>query len=64
MLNQHYTTKEIAEKLGVSVVTVIQMFSQEPGVFFLGGINKTRRTRNEIRIPEDVLERVYKRRVR
>lgn len=64
MIQQHYTTKQVADAWAVSPKTVERLFNGEPGVLFLGGINKTRRTRNEIRIPAEVVERVYKRRTR
>lgn len=60
----HYTASQVADKWNVSRMTVYRLFNNEPGVLILGGLSSKRRTRNEIRIPEDVLERVYKRRVR
>lgn len=64
MIPQHYTTKQVAALLAVDMKTVTRLFNNEPGVFFLGAISNKRRTRNEIRIPVEVAERVYKRRIR
>lgn len=59
-MEQHYTTGEIAEKWKVTPVTVLRIFRNQPGVLRLGAPTSMRRqTRNELRIPRSVVDRVY-----
>ena len=63
VLEPHYTVAEISEKLNLSKDAVRSLFQNEPGVFVLGDIITTRRKRRytTLRIPESVVERVYRR---
>ncbi len=63
VLEPHYTVAEISKKLNLSKDAVRSLFQNEPGVFVLGDIITTRRKRRytTLRIPESVVERVYRR---
>jgi AraC-like DNA-binding protein len=62
-LEQHLTTKQVAELWGCSMTAVYRMFEAEAGVLRLGAITARRRTRRELRIPASVLDRVYRERL-
>ena len=59
----HFTTQELAERWKLSATTVIRMFRDEPGVVKIGGARSRggRRSYTTLRIPESVVERVYRR---
>jgi hypothetical protein len=56
-LRKHYTTREIADAWGMHVASVNRLFSQMPGVVRTGA------KKLHLRIPEDVLDRVYRERM-
>jgi hypothetical protein len=59
---RHYPPCEVAELWHLDVETIRRMFQDEPGVVVLQGpIKKGKRPYKTIRIPQSVLERVYKR---
>lgn len=61
---KHYSIAEIAEMWGLSPSAVRGMFQNEPGVLTLGEPRPKfgrRRGKVTLRIPESVLERVYRR---
>ena len=54
-----YTVKEVAEMMGFSTQTVINLFEREPGVIILKRPEKMhKRSYRSIRIPRAVYERV------
>jgi hypothetical protein len=58
----YFTPAEIAERLHLSVDTVIRLFEHEPGVFvYENPRTKHKRRYRTIRIPNSVLVRVQKR---
>jgi hypothetical protein len=59
-LERHYTVFELAEKWGLSHMTIRRLFENEPGVLVFGS-NETRygRKRTTMRIPESVAIRVH-----
>lgn len=69
MINEHINTipedsteqflspKQIALRWNVHPKTVIRAFANEPGVMMLGSYSRTRRTRQRMRIPLEVLNR-------
>jgi len=60
---RHFTVQEIASLWNLSDDVVRRMFEREPGVLVLGTDRSTRKRRYlTLRIPEDVLLRVYRRR--
>lgn len=61
---QHFwTTKQVADRWHVSVDTVVRVFEQEPDVLILGQpVSQQKRRYRTIRIPNQVLVRVEKRR--
>ena len=61
-VERHYTPTEIAELWKVSADTVIRMFERQPGILVLGTAspNGRRRAKRMFRIPQTVLERVYR----
>jgi len=65
ILQRHYSPKELAEAWGFSEDTILRWFKDEPGVLRAApdNYNGRKRTRTEIRVPEDVAHRVYALRV-
>jgi hypothetical protein len=59
MMDRHYNLQEIAEKWGMSYQAVRERFQDEPGVLRWG-----RGRRASLRVPETVMERVYRNMVR
>lgn len=59
----HYTAAEIAELWNLSPDAVRRIFEDEPGVLVLGrsSTGRGRRGYTTLRIPESVVERVYRR---
>lgn len=59
---QHYTVAEIASLWKLSTDTVRKLFENEPDVLVIGNQNPrfSRRRRLTLRIPEFVVERVYR----
>ena len=59
----HWTISEIAQLWKLSDETVRKIFEKEPGVISIGAERSTGRKRRylTIRVPGDVLERVYRR---
>jgi hypothetical protein len=58
---RHWDVASIALLWNVSRDTVRRMFQNEPGVLVLGGLSKGRKRRyTTLRIPQSVLERVYR----
>lgn len=65
-LVRHYTVEELAEKWNVHPETVRSWFRDEPGVLKIvkqQGPGRTKRKYATYRIPEPVMERVYRRMV-
>ena len=62
-LQRHYTIKELATSWNVSTSTITRIFRDEPGVLKIGRAQPRRGRRSWImlRIPESVVERVYRR---
>jgi hypothetical protein len=59
----YYTPAEIAERLQLSVDTVIRLFEHEPGIFiYEKPRSKQKRRYRTLRIPNSVLVRLLKRR--
>ena len=60
---EHFSVKEIAEKWKLSVDAVRRLFEKEPGVLVLEDGSRARHKRKytTLRIPESVIERVYRR---
>jgi len=59
---RHYTPSEVAALWCLNVETIRKLFQDEPGVVvFQAPVKKGRRPYKTIRIPQSVLERVYKR---
>ena len=59
---RHYTVPEIAEILNLSRDVVRKLFEGEPGVVVIGSDGtRSRRGYHTMRIPEYVVERVYRR---
>ena len=64
MAERHYTVSEIAEMWGLSSGAVRKLFQQEPGILAIGEPRPKfgrRRGKVTLRIPQSVLERVYRR---
>lgn len=64
VLEPHYTVEQIAERLNLSASAVRKLFQDEPGVLAIGEARPRfgrRRGRVTLRIPQSVLERVYRR---
>lgn len=58
---RHYTVAEIAAMWNLSKDTVRRIFQNEPGVLVLGGRSQGhKRCYTTLRIPQSVLERVYR----
>ena len=60
---QHYTVKDIGTMWKLSEDAVRKIFENEPGVLIFGEEkrNRYKRRYRTLRIPESVLERVYRR---
>jgi len=59
----HYSVAEIAAMWNLSVDAVRKLFSNEPGVLVLAGPKRRgKRGYTTLRIPQSVLERVYRQR--
>ena len=58
---RHYTVAEIAELWHLSTDAVRRLFENEPGVLVLAGGGTKRLRYKTLRIPEHVVERVYRR---
>jgi hypothetical protein len=59
---RHYLIPEIAKTLNLSDDTVRRLFENEPDIVRLGKLHSGRKRRYvTLSIPEDVLERVYRR---
>jgi len=59
---RHYTVAEIAEAWSLSTDTVRKLFEREPDVFVFGNdAPKGKRHYRTLRIPQSVVERVYRR---
>jgi hypothetical protein len=62
---RHFTVQEIASLWNLSDDIVRELFEREPGVLVIGRDRSTRKRRYlTLRIPQDVVERVYRRRQR
>lgn len=60
MTDKHWTVNEVAERWGVSVDLIRDVFKDEDGVLiFERPGTRTKRSYSTMRIPESVLERVY-----
>jgi hypothetical protein len=57
-VEQHYSPEDIGKKWGLSPQKVRKTFRDEPGVLTTTGSQAKRKT---IRIPQSVVERVYRR---
>ncbi len=57
----HYTVTEISEMWGLSADATRKLFENEPGVLVLAGGGHKRTSYKTLRIPERVVERVYRR---
>ena len=60
---RHYTVQEIAEMWNLGPDAVRKLFEEEPGVLVFGDVRGSRSKRRYVtlRIPEHVVERVYRR---
>ena len=60
---RHYSVPQLAELWNLSPDAVRRLFEDEPGVLVLGGNKSAKRRRQytTLRIPEGVVERVYRR---
>jgi hypothetical protein len=60
---RHYTVKEIGALWKLSTTTLIRLFRHEPGVLRIGREQprRGRRSYSTLRIPQSVVERVYRR---
>ncbi len=58
---RHYTVTEISEMWGLSADATRKLFENEPGVLVLAGGGQKRTSYKTLRIPERVVERVYRR---
>jgi hypothetical protein len=63
-MQPHYTAKEIGKMWGISESTAFRIFREESGVLRIGDTNARRRTKISLRIPQDVLDRVWLRMTR
>ena len=61
----HYTVKELGTLWNLSTATITRIFRDEAGVLIIGSRQQRRgrRSYTTLRIPESVLERVYRRMV-
>ncbi len=63
-IERHYTVKELGALWKLSSSTVIRIFRDEPGVLKIGRERRRgRRSNVTLRIPESVVQRVYRRMV-
>jgi hypothetical protein len=63
-IERHYTVKELGALWKLSGSTVIKIFRDEPGVLKIGRERRRgRRSHMTLRIPESVVQRVYRRMV-
>jgi hypothetical protein len=60
-IEQHFSVREIADRLGRSKDTVRRLFKDEPGVVHHGNKRRNKRVYDTLSIPESVLVRVIKR---
>jgi hypothetical protein len=61
---RHYTVAQVADRWNLSHDAVRRLFEEEPGVLVLGGNpSRGRRPYTTLRIPESVVERVYRKRL-
>ena len=60
---RHYTVQELSEVWKLSSATITRMFRDEPGVLAIGHRQLSRHSRSYVtlRVPESVVERVYRR---
>jgi hypothetical protein len=58
-LQQHYTCAELSKLWGISQSTLLRIFKSEPGVLRIGNLKSRKRTKISIRIPLEVVERVW-----
>jgi hypothetical protein len=59
---RHYSVKELAEMWGLSPTAIRRLFRNEPGVLLFGKEKKGhQRSYVTLRIPANVVERVYRR---
>jgi hypothetical protein len=58
---RHYTVTQISEMWGLSADATRKLFENEPGVLVLAGGGLKRTLYKTLRIPERVVERVYRR---
>lgn len=61
---RHFTVKQIADLWGLGCDAVRRIFRDEPGVLAFGSSAGRRRSYTTMRIPQHVVERVYRRSVR
>jgi len=62
MSDKHYSPDELAEMWGVSAEKIRSIFREEPGVLKIGKAGtRVKRGYFTLRIPRDVVERVYTR---
>jgi hypothetical protein len=62
---RHFTVQEVASLWNLSDDIVRELFEREPGVLVIGRDRSTRKRRYlTLRIPQDVVERVYRQRQR
>ena len=65
LTERHYSIKELAQMWGLSTVAIRRMFRNEPGVVRFGAERRGhKRDYVTLRIPANVVERVYRRCVR
>jgi hypothetical protein len=61
---RHYAPADVAALWRLNVETIRRLFQDEPGVLvFQSRVRKGRRPYKTIRIPESVLDRVYRQRL-
>ena len=60
---RHYSVAEVAEMWNLGPDAVRRLFEGEPGVLTLVGGGRKRTSYRTLRIPERVVERVYRRRL-
>ena len=64
VIERHYTVKELGALWKLSSSTVIKIFRDEPGVLKIGRERRRgRRSYMTLRIPESIVQRVYRRMV-
>jgi hypothetical protein len=55
----HFKPRQLADRWGMSVTTVTNLFADEPGVVKIGGRSARKRTKVTLYIPLSVAQRVY-----